>query len=273
MTDETDEYEYEFDVFVSYNRVDGSVVTALVGRLRAEGLRPFFDRQLDVGVPWQRELEEALAGSATAAVIVGSAGLGTWQNEELRVALDRAVRTRDEFRVIAVLLPDADPNLLPPFLAQRTWVDFTSGIDDDSALRRLAAAVLGEAIVDAAFEMPDHPAPYRGLWRFETDDAELFFGRNDEVQELIAKLDRGRFVAVVGASGSGKSSLVRAGLIPNLRELRTHGNADWRIMICSPGRDPLRSLAQQVAPSQDRQQRSARWTNWRNGWRTGTTDC
>ena len=165
----------------------------------------------------------------------------------MRVAIDRAARTRDDFRVIPVLLPGADPGRCRSFLAQRTWVDFRSGLDDVAALNRLAAGVRGEAIVDDTFGLPDDPAPYRGLWRFEATDDWLFFGRDDDVSQLIAKLHTGRFVAVVGASGSGKSSLVRAGLIPNLARLRTYGAGGWRTMVCTPGADPFRSLAQQVA--------------------------
>jgi hypothetical protein len=198
-------------------------------------------------MPWQDELADILARSATVAVLIGPSGMGTWHNEELRVAMDRAARTRDEFRVIPVLLPGADPDALSAFLAQRTWVDFRSGLDDVPALTRLAAGVRGEAIVDETFGLPDDPAPYRGLWRFEANEGWLFFGRDNDVEQLIGKLRDGRFAAVVGASGSGKSSLVRAGLIPNLAKLRTHGSAEWRTMVCTPGLDPFRTLAEQVA--------------------------
>jgi ABC-type Mn2+/Zn2+ transport system ATPase subunit len=58
--------------------------------------------------------------------------------------------------------------------------------------------------------------PYPGLRTFEKDDAHLFFGREKQVQELVALLARHRFLAVVGVSGSGKSSPVKAGLPPAL---------------------------------------------------------
>jgi len=53
--------------------------------------------------------------------------------------------------------------------------------------------------------------PYPGLRPFETEEAHLFFGRDQQIAELVARLQRSRFVAVVGVSGGGKSSLVRAG--------------------------------------------------------------
>ncbi len=60
----------------------------------------------------------------------------------------------------------------------------------------------------------DAPAPYRGLARFEPDDHELFFGRDRLVAELYELMTAHRFAAVFGASGSGKSSLLRAGVVP-----------------------------------------------------------
>ena len=58
--------------------------------------------------------------------------------------------------------------------------------------------------------------PYPGLRPFETGESHLFYGRDQQIGELVTRLERDRFVAVVGVSGGGKSSLVRAGLIPAL---------------------------------------------------------
>ena len=62
------------------------------------------------------------------------------------------------------------------------------------------------------------PCPYRGLEPFEAEYARFYFGRQAMVERLLAKLRDSDFVAVVGPSGCGKSSLVRAGLVPALRE-------------------------------------------------------
>ena len=58
--------------------------------------------------------------------------------------------------------------------------------------------------------------PFPGLRPFEADEEHLFFGREPDIDDLLRKLRTSRFVAVVGTSGSGKSSLVRSGLIPSL---------------------------------------------------------
>jgi adenylylsulfate kinase-like enzyme len=86
--------------------------------------------------------------------------------------------------------------------------------------------------------------PFPGLRPFEEEDAHLFFGRETQVRELLARMDDERFIAVVGLSGSGKSSLVRAGLIPALRRGKLSGaGVRWRVAVMRPGGDPFAALA------------------------------
>jgi DNA-binding SARP family transcriptional activator len=76
--------------------------------------------------------------------------------------------------------------------------------------------------------------PYKGLAAFETSDAELFHGRERLVAELVARLVQAHLLAVVGASGSGKSSVVRAGLLPALAAGVLPGSAQWRQLVLTP---------------------------------------
>lgn len=86
--------------------------------------------------------------------------------------------------------------------------------------------------------------PYRGLECFDEAHAEYFFGREKLTTELIQKLKTDRFVAVVGASGIGKSSLVRAGMMAQLRQEQTQqGEERWRMKLLTPTSHPLKSLA------------------------------
>jgi hypothetical protein len=86
--------------------------------------------------------------------------------------------------------------------------------------------------------------PYPGLRPFEEDESDLFFGREKQTDELLRRLGRARFLAVIGTSGSGKSSLVRAGLLPALRGgLLTAAGSRWRVALLRPGGDPIDSLA------------------------------
>jgi hypothetical protein len=91
---------------------------------------------------------------------------------------------------------------------------------------------------------PEPDNPYPGLRAFEPDEAELFFGRERETDELRRRLRATRFLAVVGSSGSGKSSLVRCGLIPSLHGGFMAGTGSgWRVAITRPGTDPIGALA------------------------------
>src|SRR5258707_13445686 len=86
--------------------------------------------------------------------------------------------------------------------------------------------------------------PFPGLRPVEFDESHLFFGREGQSESLIEKLGRTHFLAVVGTSGSGKSSLVRAGLLPTLLGgFRTSAGSNWRTTIMRPGRDPIGNLA------------------------------
>ena len=93
--------------------------------------------------------------------------------------------------------------------------------------------------------------PFPGLRRFEADESHLFFGREKATDELLRRLRTHRFIAVVGTSGSGKSSLVRAGMLPDLYGgFMVSAGSDWRVAIMRPGDRPIRALAKALsAPS------------------------
>src|SRR3954468_21048940 len=90
--------------------------------------------------------------------------------------------------------------------------------------------------------------PFPGLRPFESSETHLFFGRDGQSEELLRRLRRTRFLAVVGTSGSGKSSLVRAGLLPALQGgLMASAGSAWRIAILRPGSDPIGNLARALS--------------------------
>ena len=89
--------------------------------------------------------------------------------------------------------------------------------------------------------------PYPGLRPFEEADHLLFFGRNEQANQLLMRLEDSTFVAVVGSSGSGKSSLVRAGLLPLIRDGFLFGTEDWKIAVVRPGHEPYQQLAHKLA--------------------------
>jgi WD40 repeat protein/class 3 adenylate cyclase len=89
-------------------------------------------------------------------------------------------------------------------------------------------------------------APYRGLASFGSDDAEWFFGRERLVAELVARLAGATMLGVVGPSGSGKSSAVRAGLLPAVTSGVLPGSERWITAVMRPGEHPLRELDRAV---------------------------
>jgi WD40 repeat protein len=251
---------FRYHVFLSHASSDKPAVEELALWLMREGLTPFLDEwDLVPGEDWTDALTEALAASRTCAVVIGPGDKGGWQTEEVKQSLLRRVRERnreagDRFRIIPVLLPGASaPGADEPsafdFLAEYTWVKFDKTLDEEGPRHRLACGIKGVppgrgpgvAVVAGEY-------PYRGLEVFDVKHANLFFGREKLTRDLVEMLGailRGpgpRLLAVVGPSGCGKSSLVRAGLIPVLKQGALEGNETWRWVIFKPGGDPFESL-------------------------------
>ncbi len=85
--------------------------------------------------------------------------------------------------------------------------------------------------------------PFPGLRPFSIDDAHVFFGREEQVDEILLKLEKNRSVAVIGYSGSGKSSLMYCGLIPVLYGgFMTETGPHWKIIVTRPGKSPIENL-------------------------------
>jgi energy-coupling factor transporter ATP-binding protein EcfA2 len=230
-----------YDVFVSYARNDEAGATELNRWLSDQGLRTFFDRSaLRLGLRWIPALEDAIERSRAIIILVGKHGIGSTQHYERDLALSRQSHDPN-LAVIPVLMPGCDS---PPsgFLRLVTWVDFSKGatvVQQTDNLSALRAAIRGELIAPSGIRASI--CPYRGLEPFREEDAPFFCGRDETVRELVAQVQAHSFVVVVGSSGSGKSSLVFAGLVPSLRQQRQ--STMWDIVSLRPGASPLRALA------------------------------
>jgi WD40 repeat protein len=124
------------------------------------------------------------------------------------------------------------------------------GGDAEEWERRWREAVTEQARATDLVADETVPSPYRGLARFDVADAELFFGRDEVTDALVRAVTGHRVFAVFGPSGSGKSSLLRAGLIPRLRSLDgPHRPAAVRIL--TPGEHPLRTHDTVCVPAPD----------------------
>jgi WD40 repeat protein/class 3 adenylate cyclase len=125
---------------------------------------------------------------------------------------------------------------------------FTFADAGSTALKGLAEPVPAVEILGESTEVEAEPRtsaepPYKGLVAFEPEDSGLFFGREATVAMLVDRLATTRLLAVVGASGSGKSSLVRAGVVAALRRDALPGSSTWPTVLMSLSAHPLAELA------------------------------
>jgi hypothetical protein len=234
-------------LFLSYNHTDHQAVLAIRRLLELRGLRTFLDRDhLAPGLLWPQALEQALKSSRAVAVFLGPHDLGLWQKREMFFALDLQVQFEREnrrFPVIPVLLRDAQPQM--GFLFQNTWVDFRDTTHETEALEMLIRSI--ERNEGAATQTTLSICPYLGLRAFEEEDQAFYFGREAFVAQLVQKVGNRSIVVVVGPSGSGKSSVVLAGLLPRLRRHRSP-LVTWDAITFTPGDNPWWNLAHALVP-------------------------
>ncbi len=151
--------------------------------------------------------------------------------------------------MLALYRAERQAEALQAFTRARAVLVDELGIEPGPDIQRLQAAILAH---DPALgrEWPAHPesvravdvCPYKGLARFETEDARFFFGREQMVAEAIGHIVGGRFLALVGASGSGKSSLLRAGVLHALRSGALPGSDRWAYSVIRPDNHPQEQL-------------------------------
>ncbi len=124
-----------FDVFLSHNSKDKPAVIELARRLQASGVKVWLDAwELRPGHPWQEALEDIIASTRAAAVLVGKDGLGPWEEAEMSACLDEFARRR--LPVIPVLLPGCPEKPKLPLLLRRfTWVDCRDGGEEEGFFR------------------------------------------------------------------------------------------------------------------------------------------
>ncbi|MCP3975546.1 MAG: protein kinase [bacterium] len=141
-------------------------------------------------------------------------------------------------------LPDALNKVLSKGAAQ-ALVDRYAEVETFVSELRGAVGGLEPAVVVASHN------PYKGLSAFDEADAAVFFGRSSLVETIVKRLDSSgvasRFLAIVGPSGSGKSSVARAGLIPALRSGAVRGSERWLVADMFPGERPFANLATALA--------------------------
>jgi WD40 repeat protein len=236
-------------LFVSHCSADRAAAEQLRAWLQCEEFSALFlDFDPALGIPaghnWERELYARLR-SADAVVFLASRAsvASSWCFAEVSLA-------RSLGRPVFPVRLEAGVRM--PLLEDVQWVDLGEG---ETALARLRGGLRRAGFHAAdAFDWDVTRPPYPGLEAFAVEDAAVFFGRDPEIERLMELLQptlqrgRGRFVGIIGPSGSGKSSLLRAGLLPRLRRLRSR----WVLMPpMRPGDQPVRNLARSLAAAFD----------------------
>ena len=236
------------DAVLVHDPSDEQMAKAIGGRLEDEaGLRVWLEDWN--GIPGESVYEalgRALAATECCVILQGCGGPGPWENSEVRSAIEKRT-SRARLRVLPVLLHEAErpslESLLPAFLRRLRWVSWGSDWKDQAAFHQLRCGILG--ISPGRFDDPAsltteedevETCPYRGLEVFRPEDHQFFFGREAQVERLQDHLSKHRFLAVIGPSGSGKSSVVQAGLLPRLGEATS-------FQVFTPGERPLEELA------------------------------
>lgn len=231
-------------LFISYSRQDGAAAERLQVHLQAAGFSTvYMDTHPELGIRagarWEHELYSHLYRT-DAVVFVASASSveSKWCFAEISLA-----RSLGRLVIPLRLAPGVELGLL----SDVQWVDLYRG--DDGYTRLVDGLRRAGLDPDRSFRWDPTRSPYPGLQPFDADDAAVFFGREKETRRLVELLQptlergRGRFVGIVGPSGSGKSSLLRAGLMPRLQS----PPGRWVVLpVVLPGRRPLRTLVRSL---------------------------
>lgn len=260
------------EVFISYHRdLHLAQAHALHQALVARGVVVFKDdRSLPVGERWMAGIDAALNSCRRFAVLLGPRGLERWVGAETAAALNRHFGAHAEVerpQIVPVLMPEAPDMATMPLLGLFQGVRWTDGEPPAALLEALTRPrndlPAGDSPPPDALLQPD-VCPWVGLAAFQKTEARRFFGRERDVLAVLDRLGQAphrsapyhRWLHIVGGSGSGKSSLMRAGLLPLAEQgalsART-GRDDWVVTApMLPGVEPLVALAEVLAPALER---------------------
>ncbi len=249
-------------LFLSHSGADIDAARELKRRIlespeaQAAGLLVWFDKDdLAAGAGWQEQIEAAITQKASAfAVYVGSKGVINWVEREVRLGLARATSANAIPFVPILASALGDPTAaLPPFAQQHQGV--FDPLNRPEELAKLLAAILGSA--QEKVRLTDEP--FVGLRAMTEREADRFFGRDAEVEELVEDLRRNRIIAIVADSGAGKSSLAMAGLAPAFRggaladpARREPDERISHVVVMRPGANPLEGLRRGVTEAAEK---------------------
>ncbi len=232
-------------VFISHSSRDREQAEEIFAWLKAQGFEQgFLDIDKHQGIPpgerWEQKLYDEL-DRAQAMILVLTRN---WFDSKWCFAEFAQARSRGKAIFPVIVSPDGD-QFVGDDLQKVNLVRDKEGGLDRLARRLTEVALMGQG----GFDFPPGRAPYPGFLSFDEQDAAIYFGRDDDVRKLIQRADSRRIeggrrcIFVLGESGTGKSSLLRAGLIPRLRKAKR----EWIVLSAfRPEDDPFVGLSRSL---------------------------
>jgi hypothetical protein len=229
--------QFTYDLFVSYAEADRAWVEGyLLDALEKAEVRCTCESAFTLGVPRILEFERAIRQSRYTLLVISEAYLA----DDLTRFTDILAQSYGEqvgtWPVIPLTLQEGLQ--LPPRLKILEGLQASTSEEWEAAIERLCNQLKRPLPPPS----PKPACPYPGMIPFSENDGGRFFGRDGEIEELLGRLRLHPFLTVIGPSGSGKSSLVFAGLIPKLKQSGLFGTGQWCIRSLRPGTSPLTNL-------------------------------
>lgn len=229
---------FAYDVFVVHAAADESFVHGyLLAELALDPKRVFALKALHLGESIADEIARGVRSSRVTLVVLSSAYMADhWARFAEHLATHASIDRDTHGVLLPLLLEDCE---MPAHIRALVKLDFRSPTRE---VWRAEIDRLLEYLDQRAVPEPDLPCPYPGMRPFTAQDAHCFFGRDAELDDMVRRLRRGeRELYVIGASGSGKSSLIAAGLAPKLTR-GVSGLAPFLVRSLRPGERPLTQL-------------------------------
>jgi WD40 repeat protein len=228
--------EKKYDLFISYTDTDKAWVEGyLIDSLRQANIHYHSEAAFTLGAPRLKEFEDAIQSSQRTLLIISPDYLGDNCTEFIDLLGQSYGLETATWPVIPLML---HPVKLPTRLAMLTYLDAT----DDTQWSEVIECLCADLQRPVPPPPPKPECPYPGMMPFNESNSDRFFGREQEVEYLLEHLYQHQFITVIGSSGSGKSSLIFAGLIPKLRQTQRFGSGEWLIHTMRPGETPFSVL-------------------------------
>lgn len=223
-----------YDLFVSYAEENAAWVEGyLLEALKAAEVRVLTKAAFHLDVPRLQEFERAIKQSKRIVLVISSAYLNSGFNSFFDLLAQSYGTETGTWPVIPLLLEQV---MVPTRLSMLNSLNATKQEDWEIAIERLCR----ELEIPLPGPTPKPHCPYPGMRPFDQDQSKYFFGRQQEVDEMLNRLRHQHFLFVIGPSGSGKSSLVFAGLVPKLLQQQKK----WNIQHLRPANTSVEKQAE-----------------------------